>query len=804
MRAIPAGRALALGLAAVAAAVLVTFSDALLGKGVFFQRDILSYWYPGMAAFRRAVAEGVWPLWNPYTGFGAPLLADASFQLAYPPTWLALKVPLSDYYTAFVVGHCLWAGLGTFALCRLFGLGPAASAAGGLAFSLSGPFLSAASLFHHYAGAAWMPWVLTAFEALLRRGRLARAGLGAAAGMQLLAGSGDLCLATAILLGGRLAWHMVRSRPTPEAAFRLARSTLLAAGLAFGLGALQWLPTAQAAVLGSRPSQGEASTYWSLHPLSLADLVFPRLIAGASLGAEAHRRLFEGRAPLLAGLYLGVTTLGLGTVGLRLRAPGARLAGLGAAFFLAAALGRYTPLYGVLGSLPGFGLMRYPQKHLLAMSLCVALLAAFGAAEWTSAWGEGRRRRAWSLAGVLALVAALVVVLALAMAAGALPLPPSLGGLLQDPETAAAATLRVVRSAILLGLFAALLAWRASKPAAAALATLALAVLGTGDLALVGRELNPLAPRALVESKPPLVGELQREVDTSRDQFIQRDPDCSRVTGGPAGWDYAARAALASVDAVKPPSGGRWGLFGAYDGEFTGLEPRWTTGPVAAAAHLAGTPAGNRLLRIGNVGRVLWLGREHPAGLRLLSTWTTPYACPLHLLAVPEPLPRAYVVNVERSLPVAEDEVLALLDPGFDPRRAVLLPDARSTAAPESDLRAVRIVGRTSDSVELETEPGEGGVLVLVEAFNPGWRATVDGSPSDVLRANVLYRGVRVPAGAHRVRFSYRPWSAILGAWLSAASLGVLALLGVTALRPLKRRAEDGSIQGRRGGGAPE
>jgi len=123
-------RARTLALAALVAAVAATFSEALFSGRVFFQRDILSYWYPGMEAFRRAIAEGALPLWNPHAGFGTPLLADASFQLAYPPTWLALRLPLAAQYELFVVGHCLFATLGALVLARRAGLGWAAAGFG--------------------------------------------------------------------------------------------------------------------------------------------------------------------------------------------------------------------------------------------------------------------------------------------------------------------------------------------------------------------------------------------------------------------------------------------------------------------------------------------------------------------------------------------------------------------------------------------------------------------------------------------------------------------------------------------------
>ena len=75
----------------------------------------------------RAIGEGAWPLWDPLTNFGRPLLADPSMQIAYPPTWLNLALPPGRYYTLFVISHCMWAGLGTLLLARAWGFGVAAA-----------------------------------------------------------------------------------------------------------------------------------------------------------------------------------------------------------------------------------------------------------------------------------------------------------------------------------------------------------------------------------------------------------------------------------------------------------------------------------------------------------------------------------------------------------------------------------------------------------------------------------------------------------------------------------------------------
>ena len=787
-----AARARSLALLALVVAVAATFAEALFSARVFFQRDVLSYWYPGMEAFRRAIAQGAWPLWNPSAGFGSPLLADASFQLAYPPTWLALLLPLEAQYKLFVVGHAVFGGVGGMLLARRLGQGWAAAGAAGGAYALAGPYLSAASLFHHYAGASWMPWVLAALETLLRRPGLRSCGwLAAAGGGQLLAGSGDLCLMTGVSGGLRLLVHLVG--PAREAraagAFRTIGLAAAAALLAACVGAVQWLPTAEQASRGARPSGELPGAYWSVHPLSLGDLVVPRLTTSAPLSGAARQALFEGRASLLACLYLGAGTLVFATLGLRSRQG--RLAWAGALLWTVASLGRHTWLSFALLKLPGFALMRYPQKFLLPAALCFALAAGAGVQVWLEAWDVRARWAGRRFAAALAVAAGVGLACAAWVAAGGSPLAA-----LFDPAAGRAAgeaaAARLAGSGLALALGAAAIAWRGGEGrprVVSAVLALALGLAGL-DLVLAGRSITPLAPPGLTGYRPALVAGLRPLAGTSRVQFLSRQPECSRVVSGPPGWDPAASGALAALEVLRPPAGARWGLDGAFDGEFTGLEPLALRSLVAAAREMTGSAQGTQLLEVANVAHVLFVGKGPLAGLEPVARVASSYACPAVLLRVPDPLPRAYVVGAERILPGSPDDWAAILAPGFDPRRDVWLAGAEGVAAGPAPgptpsgaprLRPARVLARRVDGVEVEAELDEPGVLVLVEAYDPGWRALVDGRPAPVLRANVLFRGVRLAAGRHRVRFEYRPRSAGLGLGLSLA--GAVAVAGLVGWR---------------------
>ncbi len=73
------------------------------------------------------------------------------------------------------------------------------------------------------------------------------------------------------------------------------------------------------------------------------------------------------------------------------------------------------------------------------------------------------------------------------------------------------------------------------------------------------------------------------------------------------------------------------------------------------------------------------------------------------------------------------------------------------------------------------------GVLALTERFHDGWSATVDGSPTQIVRVEEDFLGCAVNAGVHRVRFRFMPRSFVYGSIVSA--IGAMLLAGVLIVR---------------------
>jgi len=159
------------------------------------------------------------------------------------------------------------------------------------------------------------------------------------------------------------------------------------------------------------------------------------------------------------------------------------------------------------------------------------------------------------------------------------------------------------------------------------------------------------------------------------------------------------------------------------------------------------------------------------------------------------PLPRAFAATI--SVVRGDESALGLVSqPQLDLSRTAVLapsPSARvlfQTGTPDSG-RAARIVSYQPERVVVEVDDGQPGYLMLLDAFYPGWRATVDGVEVPVERADYFFRAVYVASGPHTVVFSYMPESFLLGLRITATSLALIVavlLLWVVRLRPGRRR----------------
>jgi hypothetical protein len=140
-----------------------------------------------------------------------------------------------------------------------------------------------------------------------------------------------------------------------------------------------------------------------------------------------------------------------------------------------------------------------------------------------------------------------------------------------------------------------------------------------------------------------------------------------------------------------------------------------------------------------------------------------------------DPAPRAYLAYAAEV--VDYPTALKRIAKGHDTHQCPLLESPLAIALPQTNGPAWKpapIRRFELNSLTLDVESNQEGLLVLAEAWYPGWRAEVDGQPCPCVPANAWMRAVPVPAGRHQVRVYFRQNYWLPGALISVASLGLL------------------------------
>jgi hypothetical protein len=754
--------------AAVAAILVVFLAPAILGAGEFRYRDTGRMHAPTKGWIGEELRRGRLPEWNPYSGLGAPLLANAVDAVQHPFTALFVILPPGAAMTAWIALSLALAASGAFAWARVLGRSTSAAAVAALAFALSGPLVSSTDNVQYLTTYAAAPWVLAAGQAYAAAGGPGRLLLVALASF-VCAAAGDpqgwgLAVAAVPVLAAVFADRSARRRAALRGGAAIAVALLAAAPVLVPMAL--WLPFSERATALTAVDL----TRWSLHPRRLAELVVPEIFRGSAADpivspvftALAGNDVTE--LPWFLSVYLGASIATLAILG-AVRDRRTRLLGILALVLVWAALGHYAGFGPLVRHVPILGHFRYWEKVSAGVALLCAACAAQGADVLLEGGAPRWLGRAAAAASALALLVASVAAAAPGAVAATARIPAPIGALLADNLTGGAR-----HAGIIFGLVAlvavGIRAGRLRRAAPVALgAIVALDLFGGNAGAYV------LAPPQRLD-EPPLAAPARAAGGRVVNPFMAREdrwPELGRVGSM---WEWARRTLVVSFNVpyrVSDPD------------EYVGLrEARWS------ALRQGGEEEDAAPLGLFGYG-VLVIPKD--PSLAATAGLKPPYRVvgsdpelPAFLVEMPH-RPRTYVA--EEVVRVDADAALAFARAGGAPGRTVVETPVPDGYAPPS-LREARFVRDEPEHIEVEARLDRPGLLVVSDAAAPGWTAAVDGVPARIVHANWAARGVWLPAGTHGVRFDYRTPGLALG-W--AIALATCASLAAWALAARRRRA---------------
>ncbi len=716
-------------------------------------RDTALLYAPMRSLVAEALRAGHLPLWNPYEGIGKPLFAEGIHGVLHP---LSLVAGLLDPggVDLLIALYLVSAALGTFALARELGLDRPKAFLAGTAFALSGFGVSMTGNLVFLAGVASMPWQVAALAAVGRSARLSIPAAALATAVTLFSGDTQMAAVSA-LFGGAIA----AERAGWRAVARVCAATVIGGLLA----AVQILPTFAALDVSARSAglQPVESNQFAFPPWRLIELLVPGVFVRLDgvPSSEVFRWLggpfaAGNELPFCPSVYLGVPVVALAACA-PLRDGRVKILAAAALVFLWLAFGHFAGARQALEWVPLWSRFRYAEKLVAPLSLSLALLAAFGA-NGVDGTGPDRRR--------FLVTTGICVALALAAL--------GVSSIITDsPGRAAAHLASNIQHGlphVLIGSAAMVAAGLLRRARGALLgAAVAASLLAAVPFARVLMPLQPCHawPGALAANPPG--ARLILPYFTPHVDFMGPEASYADVLASIA-------CQLATVAGPAQNVRDRVDSFWSYGGLGS---HRLSTMATALPGQWA---RGSRHFSVTHASLVRWASSEEQESYRAATSGgrlvTADRGHTIELHAVPH-LPWARFAP-EVTLAAGLDEAAELFASVIPSGRDVVVVESASTIPIGQGL--VRSQSRQPEHLALEVDAFSEGLLVVNDAFWPGWVARIDGREVPLLASNVIARGVVVPAGRHVVTMDYEPFE--LRAGFALSSLGALVLAALIAI----------------------
>lgn len=688
--------------------LVVFYAQPIFSSKAFYSRDISHYYRPTYLLATESIQRGIFPFWNPYSSCGTPFFAAVQHGLLYPLSQLNFLFPFEWGFKYMFILHFFIAGLGLYLLLRNFNLRPLVSLGGTILYCFGGCLVSLTNLLTSLIALSWLSFIFLFYQRTksssgLGWGWLCSAGLS----LQFFGGQPEITYLSFLLLAVSGLGYAFKD-------FKNYSKILLFIVLSTGLLLLpEILPFLQLIKHSYRLtfSGWESQTYWSLHPLQLADLLSP-----------SHRKNFLHviqPQEWIKNIYVGIIPLFLLCFSMSGKRRKIGWCCALALVSLVLAFGKYTPLYKVITSfVPGLSMIRYPIKFFMFFNWCFIVLVVFGLQNLLekSDSPQANRYVVFKSIMLLLLLVGIVVIgnsvhlwakfwLHFILLSGFL--------LLTLMYRARLFNKNIFSLAIILTLF------------------LSVSVFTFGS--------EELVPTSFVKHR----GYFKKVLDTLDFQRYVFTPKTYAVLTGAAAetksvsvgyntrdlslWESVPNMAMVGHQFIGK------GYESIYVERFFSFYSLTSFQPI---------PSSSYLLNLIGVKFFVSLWEINDRELNLLdeNVWK--------IYENKKAFPRAFITYDSVQTP----HLPAVMDK---------LKDRINFAS------SAKILKYDINDVIIESEAEREATLVLADTFYPGWSVFIDGHKTNIFPAYYLCRGVTVPPGNHKVTFRYMPDGFIIGLILS-------------------------------------
>lgn len=690
--------------------------------------------------------KGHFPLWNPHVFCGQPFFAEMQSALCYPVNWIYILLSPANAINIEATINIYLAALLSYLWARQRKLSRPAAMLGGAVFVFSGPYFLHLMAGHltPLATMAMAPLIFLAVDRLLAGKTKSSFVIGAfAVCLQILSGHPQYVYYTAIGAGIYfllfwISWPAGRWTPPsdpdgskvtagvehPPKSHHLLQLIVFIGIYVFGalFSAVQLWPGYKAAQLSVRAGgtpYSFASTF-SMPPINLLTLLVPY-----PLGDFVHVPYVGDGYIWELSLYVGITALLLAIVAL-VRTTAARRTRLIAALGLITVLclGAHTVIYPWLYHyFPGFGDFRGTCKFNFLIALLLAMLAGEG---WDSIRVCGRP--AW------AIVIAVVLAACFFTLAGLFANGIALYGHVADFSNSFVARQWMIGAIVVLAAGILIYLIRYSPKW-----TYVLLVLAVAEIFVAAADTNSVSsPHARYPVQ--WIGAVSRA--TAHDQRVLH---LQSVEYGNLGMDIGYN----DIWGFDPGVSKRYAQLLTFS---QGIDP-------ASAGMYLDFVRISPIFRLLRCRYVLQPKTEKP------------------VQGISDPLGHLQLVGSYLRLNNSKAILKQLTNRNFHYRKSVVLETDPSIApTPLGATGHVRLVHQDINDLEIQADLPAPAILLITDAFAPGWTVRpIELNPDQlhyqVLQADYVLRAIPLAAGHHHFVLEYKPRSVLIGIFVSLVSL---------------------------------
>ena len=767
-----------------------------------FMRDMFFDFAPQHFFAKQIIWSGHVPLWNSHSGFGKPFLADPQTATFYPLHAVFYLFTAPTALRIYCAAHLWLAGAAMFALARHWRMDVAPALVTAVSCMFSSWLIANLEFANNLGAAVWAPLIMLTVSQIARTSRAENIPrrrvrvtsltlvLALLLTVQYLSGFPEFLAYT-----GMLAVTYAVAVSLFHGAFRALVTTVLsfavAGVLAILLTAPQFLLSLEFVPLSERAARINPGLHMaSLQLHNLFQFILPFINGRPGYpGKFWGGNLFEF---WIGTCYVGILPLVLAGFSIllfcRRNSPCERK--FLCAFLLSAtvlgilvALGKNTPLYQFLyNNVPGFDHFRFPSKFLVLVLFAVSLLAGLG---WQEIHEICRSQALAQRLRKIVLIAGYLIIAVFSCGyifavSGPWFFQSLTNGLFPTSESAYRSQLNDYLLALIflvasLAVIFSRVAWRRQWTC-----WLAPALVFT-NLFFTTSGLHPMVDQSVYTTKPETMLSGAAKVANWR---------VHSVYGPVQQWLYASGDDSLIRWAVDAGVGNSWLPF-AIDHTWQGgqklqryfalFQLLWSL-PAAQSEKLADLLSVRYTLVGAPFDQICWRGASRN----------------LQLIERPTARPRAFLVADWARVARVDDPEQAVSDilgktlaPSFDPAHTAIVEPVvcgpsslleaavpEPTAANDNGAGQVYSVQDKANEVIVHVMAERKALLVLNDAWYPGWIAFVDGIAQPVFRTNFDFRGVFLEPGEHDLHFVFAPRRFGVGLWiasLTAMLLGALA-----------------------------